>query len=216
MVAKIADLGVARLIPEVAAVMTKCPGTPYYMPPEAEGGDYNKSLDIFSFGVLCLFTLTQTVPEPLPMKYTEKSMSFSRSEVERRRSYLDQSRAVMSWLVDTIEECLHDVPDKRPTAEEMLSILESGGLEEEHMKIELVQAIETTQKRAVEGEGGGGEEKEENVEKEQENVGGPEDRREKVEVVHAGTQPSSLEAWVSCKCLLAGLKAVMCALCWCV
>ena len=83
MVAKIADLGVARLIPEAAgAHMTTRPGNAVYMPPEAEGSDYDESLDIFSFGVLCLFTLTQTFPQPLPVKYREDGESFSRTETE--------------------------------------------------------------------------------------------------------------------------------------
>ena len=67
-VAKIADLGVARIVPHVraAATMTKGPGNIIYMPPEAlenKPGDenlpfeeqnkkskYDVSIDVFSFG----------------------------------------------------------------------------------------------------------------------------------------------------------------------
>ena len=116
MVTKIADLSVARLIPEAAgAYMTTGPGNAVYMPPEAEGGAYDKSLDIFSFGVLCLFTLTQTFPQPLPVKYREDGELFSRTETERRSAFLEQSRAEMSWLVNTIQECFHDNRSCRPT-----------------------------------------------------------------------------------------------------
>ena len=64
MVAKIADLGVARIInlqPNQLATMTQGPGNIVYMPPEAMGEhtQYNRSLDIFSFGNIALFTLTQ-------------------------------------------------------------------------------------------------------------------------------------------------------------
>ena len=64
MVAKIADLGVARIVdlqPDQLATMTQGPGNIVYMPPEAMGEhtQYNSSLDVFSFGNLALFTLTQ-------------------------------------------------------------------------------------------------------------------------------------------------------------
>ena len=66
MVAKISDLGNSRIVkvsPCRVATLTKMPGTPVYMPPEATHEDgscrYGCSLDIFSYGVLALFTLTQ-------------------------------------------------------------------------------------------------------------------------------------------------------------
>ena len=64
MVAKIADLGVARIInlqPNQLTTMTQGPGNIVYMPPEAMGEhtQYNRSLDIFSFGNVALFALTQ-------------------------------------------------------------------------------------------------------------------------------------------------------------
>ena len=151
MVAKIADLGVARLIPEAAVPkLTKGPGNAAYMPPEAEGERYNEALDIFSLGVLSLFTLTQTFPDPLPVKYREKGKFLSRTEAQRRSAFIEQSREEVKeqgWLVDTIQQCLHDDPDKRPTAEGMLSLLESTrtGRSEDHVeksKLELVQIVE--------------------------------------------------------------------------
>ena len=75
MVGKLADLGVARIVPRMRAVatMTKAPGTSVYMPPEAledkpgskkdeEGSKYDASIDVFSFGVVSIFTLCQTFP----------------------------------------------------------------------------------------------------------------------------------------------------------
>ena len=69
MVAKIADLGVARIVnlqPDQLATMTQGPGNIVYMPPEAMGEhtQYNTSLDIFSFGNIALFTLTQVFVGP--------------------------------------------------------------------------------------------------------------------------------------------------------
>ena len=65
LVAKISDLGNARIVDlrpgQLARTLTHLPGTHSYMPPEAlvEGSRYGPRLDIFSFGHLALFTLTQ-------------------------------------------------------------------------------------------------------------------------------------------------------------
>ena len=65
LVAKISDLGNARIVNlqpgQLARTLTHLPGTMVYMPPEAfeEGSRYGPRLDIFSFGHLTLFTLTQ-------------------------------------------------------------------------------------------------------------------------------------------------------------
>jgi len=65
LVAKIGDLGNARFVDlqpgQLAKTLTAVPGTAVYMPPEASGDParYSTPLDIFSFGHLALFTLTQ-------------------------------------------------------------------------------------------------------------------------------------------------------------
>ena len=62
LLAKISDLGNARIVPgHLARSLTCMPGTGVYMPPEAsqEGSQYGPPLDIFSYGHLALFTLTQ-------------------------------------------------------------------------------------------------------------------------------------------------------------
>ena len=63
--AKITDMGNSRIIDmrpgQMARTLSKLPGTLVYMPPEAidDNHQYGPSLDIFSFGHLALFTLTQ-------------------------------------------------------------------------------------------------------------------------------------------------------------
>ena len=65
LVAKITDMGNSRIADmrpgKVARTMTAFPGTLVYMPPEALDNRhrYGASLDIFSFGHLALFTITQ-------------------------------------------------------------------------------------------------------------------------------------------------------------
>ena len=64
-VAKITDFGNSRIVNfqpgQIAKTLTKLPGTLVYMPPEALSATahYDPSLDVFSFGHLALFTLTQ-------------------------------------------------------------------------------------------------------------------------------------------------------------
>ena len=65
LVAKITDLGNSRIVTlqpgQLARTLSRLPGTLSYMPPEAlsSAARYGPSLDIFSFGHLALFTLTQ-------------------------------------------------------------------------------------------------------------------------------------------------------------
>ena len=68
--AKVTDFGMSRLTNAAAshlASMTKCPGTPAYMPPEAldEPPVYSEKLDCFSFGVLTIQVITRQFPKPM-------------------------------------------------------------------------------------------------------------------------------------------------------
>ena len=63
--AKITDMGNSRMVTlkptELAQTLSKNPGTTVYMPPEglSESHRYGPSLDVFSFGHLALYILTQ-------------------------------------------------------------------------------------------------------------------------------------------------------------
>ena len=63
--AKITDMGNSRIADmrpgQMVRTLSKVPGTLVYMPPEAQDSKhrYGPSLDIFSFGHLALFTITQ-------------------------------------------------------------------------------------------------------------------------------------------------------------
>ena len=63
LVAKITDMGNSRIVEtdKVVRTLSKLPGTSVYMPPEAQDDvcHYGPSLDIFSFGHLALYTITQ-------------------------------------------------------------------------------------------------------------------------------------------------------------
>ena len=122
-VAKIADLGQAKVDPEYATRQqqwSQVPGNDDHMPPEAwfDNPAYNASLDIFSFGVVILHTLTHEWPKPLG-RY--KSATEVRLEVERRRPYLNKITG--NPLKPMVEQCLSQEPDDRPTTREVLTTL---------------------------------------------------------------------------------------------
>lgn len=121
--AKIADLGNALMIDpaKLSNTLSQAPGTLPYMPPEAIlcKPNYNSMLDMFSFGHLGLFTVTQTYPgNLLPSTYTDPSTEKlqARSEVERREEYISVLVAKLSkdhTVTKVIIQCLHNSPEKR-------------------------------------------------------------------------------------------------------
>ena len=153
--AKIADLGVARLIPAQrrVATMAKGPGASIYMPPEARENvsRYDITIDIFSFGVLAMFTLSQDFPDPLPAAYMDKETMkmVGRTELQRRSSYMQKIEMYLREehpLILMIENCLKNLPEQRPLigrANEFLSQArgeiqdEEGGMN----RLELVQSL---------------------------------------------------------------------------
>ena len=101
LMAKIADLGTARIIDpqHLSRSLTSIPGAGVYMPPEAAQSEdaisYSSQLDIFSFGVLLLFVVTQVFPkDPLPPTYMEANELKPRNEVQRRQHYMTQAEQV--------------------------------------------------------------------------------------------------------------------------
>ena len=160
MVAKIADLGTARILPSgmIAATMTRAPGNLVYMPPEASSqtvGErerdqrqalYDTGIDIFSFGVVSLFTLTQAFPcHLLPSTYfSENDQLRARTELERREAYIRQLPRNHLFL-QLVEGCL-DFPRRRPNVQQVLHLLEQVRAEVgdeliDMNKLEMMQAL---------------------------------------------------------------------------
>ena len=133
--AKIADFGNSRIMdldPEASPeTLTNLPGTLEYMPPEAQGGSvtYDPSLDVFSFGHLSLFTVTQTPIRLLPATYHDHSTGkvHGRSEVKRRARFVEAAEQVLSEnhsLVSVMKQCLHNNPAQRPHTGELVTRLQ--------------------------------------------------------------------------------------------
>ncbi|CAI8013089.1 Putative cysteine-rich receptor-like protein kinase 16 [Geodia barretti] len=137
MVAKIADLGTARTVENarVAQKMTACPGNEFYMPPETipHNCSYNSSIDIFSLGILTIFTIGEIFPmNLLPSTYYTESDGLlrARTELERRSDYMEIVVAQIGThdhpLIRLIQHCLQNLPTKRPSISEVLRLLEEA------------------------------------------------------------------------------------------
>ena len=171
LVAKIADLGMARIMPrkKAAATMTKAPGASVYMPPEAtdERSKYDTSIDIFSFGIVAMFTVSEKFPcDPLAPTYTDDNSGLlvARTELQRRIEYMKNVTTQLHAcgqvcedhpLIRMIQQCLHNVPAKRPNIHEVLHLLNESkaGIkdeESERKKQELVNTLQAQQRNQVE------------------------------------------------------------------
>ena len=173
---KLADLGVARIVPRMrdAATMTKAPGASIYMPPEAiapsasnaEKSKYDASIDVFSLGVVTIFTVSETLPcDPLAATYIDKDSGvlIARTELQRRSEYMQnvntQLRACGQLrgdhpLIRLIQQCLHNSAHKRPNISEVLGLLEEvrAGIrdeESERNRVELVRALQNQPRNQV-------------------------------------------------------------------
>ena len=130
MVAKIADLGVARMLdltPKRAMQLTQAPGTAAYMPPEAlaQNPSYNTKIDCFSFGVLVLHLVSQMWPIPTePVKVSGSGKLTPVSEFERRRQQIDLMGAD-HCLYKLTSECLQNDSSQRPETSQIVVTLEA-------------------------------------------------------------------------------------------
>ena len=118
--AKITDLGVAKVMQTTdTKTMTKAPGTTDFMPPEclADRPVYGVSLDVFSYGGVILYTITQLWPQPSSWVQFDPDTGRRTvlSEVERCQRYLDKMTRGAADLKPIVITCLDDNPMKRPS-----------------------------------------------------------------------------------------------------
>ena len=134
-IAKIADLGQARVVDRNPAQLarsnpwSKVPGNVVHMPPEAflDEPQYDMKLDVFSFGVVMLHTLTQEWPEPSSDRVpapSEPAGYRMLTEIERRMKYLDKISG--HPLQSLVLECLDNNAEKRPTTTAMHEVVEKA------------------------------------------------------------------------------------------
>ena len=122
--AKITDLGVAKVMQtDSEMTMTKIPGTPDFMPPEAliKRPVYGPPLDIFSYGGVALNVITQQWPEPSDaIQFNPKTGRREVvTEVMRRQSFLDKMTGGAVALKPLVMTCLDDEARNRPSVMEV-------------------------------------------------------------------------------------------------
>ena len=127
--AKVTDFGMSKLTVINASMsrLTQCPGTPFYMSPEAltEPPVYSKQLDIFSSGVIAVQIVTRKYPAPSsnmtrqPNPLSPTGFSYIPvPEVQRRKNHIDLI-APHHQLLPVIKSCLKDKDQERPTARQL-------------------------------------------------------------------------------------------------
>ena len=127
MVAKIGDLGVAKVIdPTRFKTATRAPGTVTFMPPEAlsHNPTYGKPVDVFSLGCVTIHIMTHKWPVPKDEIHIDKrtGRKSALSEIERREHYLGLIQP--QQITDCIKQCLHELPDNRPTVSDICKVLQ--------------------------------------------------------------------------------------------
>jgi len=123
LVAKISDLGVAKIInPNEPKMHTSVPGTHIFMPPEALSvkPQYGKPVDVFSLGCVVIHMVNHQWPIPDDQVYIDPVTHDVKAltEIERRSKYLEN--VPQSFPVKPlITHCLHSVPNRRPSIAEL-------------------------------------------------------------------------------------------------
>lgn len=131
-VVKLADFGIARLLPSALAdtelphrVATRAGafmGTPLYMAPEqASGADrVTPAADLFAFGVMAYELWNGEVPFPMPLFLVPESQRGAHRPGELNPAVTDPMVRAL------LRSCLSGDPHSRPTAEELVTALEAA------------------------------------------------------------------------------------------
>ena len=130
MEAKLTDLGLATALEAINRQrLSTAPVNLAYMPPEALQNNpvYTTKLDIFSFGCVLLYTLTQQLPMPTDQfeaSQLNKGTFIKISEYRRRWKCIEMIKDQYTHFVYLIASCIKDKPDYRPDADTVCKWIE--------------------------------------------------------------------------------------------
>ena len=174
--AKIADLGVSRVVQELRdssqLKLTKIPGTPVFMPPESfmDNPEYDESLDMFSYGNLILNVINQKWPQPTDRVTKDKKVAL---ELDRRQGDLAEMGETHP-LRKLAERCLSEEGKDRPKAiqavEELFELKEANQSPFYSDALQMIQQITALSDEVKQREGTVAALKEENGELKQKNA----------------------------------------------
>ena len=115
LVAKIADLGMAKVVKQSKTMtQTRAPGTIHFMPPEALSvkPHYSKPVDVFSLACVALHIMSHQWPEPKDQVQHINNSVVALTEVQRRDGYLEC--CTPPSLKELVKSCLNNIPKQRP------------------------------------------------------------------------------------------------------
>ena len=127
--AKIADLGLAKVLEQGSQKHTEGVGTIAFRPPEGllEPPKYDLSSDVFSLGCVCIHLVSMQFPNPSPEKIEDKKtgkiLNQNLSEYQRREKYLTKFLHV-PVLRNLVKRCLQNPRAERPESREVMHIVE--------------------------------------------------------------------------------------------
>ncbi len=128
--AKICDFGKSLVVTSTKTEQVVDCGAYFFMPPEAGSSVLcSPTLDVFSYGVIILHTITETLPGSLALHTFQDSngKTQTNSSIEQRAKYygmVDQSPdPSIRLLNDLSKHCLNDDPKQRPTTSELVCVL---------------------------------------------------------------------------------------------
>ena len=112
LVAKVGDLGVAKVVSHDLDRHTQAPGTIAFMPPEALSANpvYGPSIDVFSLGCVCVHMVSLQWPTPSDRVTADDVVL---SEIQRRKVYM-VNFTKFPGLTQLVEQCLQNRSKKRP------------------------------------------------------------------------------------------------------
>lgn len=130
--AKVTDLGVSKIKDALQHHMTRCPGNPVYMPPEAlkVDAEYTEELDMFSFGVLLIQVVTTKSPNPDAHEISIADAEAPNGFISQAVKEVDRRQADLALVPDdhpfreTLFQCIEDNPIKRPSSKQVCQLLE--------------------------------------------------------------------------------------------
>lgn len=127
-VAKIGDFGLAKvIIPRNPQRLSRVPGAPVFMPPEALSANpyYGTSLDVFSLGCVFIHVVSLELPIPIDVKQPYRVMQMRLTEFQKREKYLGKFEHLPAALKRLVEQCLKDNPKERPVIQKVIDNLRS-------------------------------------------------------------------------------------------
>ena len=126
--AKIADLGLLKLLDKYEHLQQEDGRALAYQPPEVFFTDFKRRtpVDIFSFGHLSLYVALEQFPELSDEEVStlvRKKRKNVEIEILKRKKWIDMIERQGHCLKDLICSCLRDDQEKRPTAKRVYNIM---------------------------------------------------------------------------------------------